>query len=112
MYAYDCSLLEVGVNTHTAVDSGPRKRDPEQRRREILDAASEIVVEQGAAALTHRAVAARSGLALGTMTRHFPSIDELRAATLRMLGDEIDRALDLVERELFSLTTSQGVVPG
>lgn len=88
------------MNAHTAVESGLRKRDPERRRREILDAASEIVVEQGAAALTHRAVAARSGLALGTMTRHFPSIDELREAALRMLGDDIDQALDIVEREL------------
>ncbi|NLO27590.1 MAG: TetR family transcriptional regulator, partial [Actinobacteria bacterium] len=63
------------MDAHRKADSRPRKRDPERRRREILEAAAEIVVEQGAAALTHRAVAARSGLALGTMTRHFPSID-------------------------------------
>lgn len=90
------------MSAHTAAGSGPRRRDPERRRREILDAAAEIVVEHGAAALTHRAVAAKSGLALGTMTRHFPSIDELREATLRMLGDEVDAALDMVEQELAS----------
>lgn len=102
MYAYVSSLTGVRVKAHTTAETGPRKRDPERRRREILDAAAEIVVQHGAAALTHRAVAAQSGLALGTMTRHFPSIDELREATLRMLGDEVDAGLDMVERELSS----------
>lgn len=90
------------MDAHRKADSRPRKRDPERRRQEILEAAAEIVVEQGAAALTHRAVAARSGLALGTMTRHFPSIDELRQAALQVLSDEIDQSLDEVEREIAS----------
>lgn len=77
-----------------------RKRDPERRKREILSAAAEVVVEQGAAALTHRAVAARGDIPLGTITRHFPSIDELREATLRALGDEMDVSLSMIDREL------------
>ena len=81
------------MTSDTAATSRPRKRDPERRRREILDAAAEIVVEQGTAALTHRAAAARAGVALGSTTRYFPSIDDLREATLRMLGDEIDASL-------------------
>lgn len=90
------------MSQDAAAEAGPRKRDPERRRQEVLDAAAQIVVEHGADALTHRAVAARAGLALGTMTRHFPSIDELREATLRRLGDEVDAALDEVEADLAS----------
>ena len=44
-----------------------RRRDPEARTREILDAATAIVKQEGTAELTHRAVAARSGLALGAV---------------------------------------------
>lgn len=88
------------MNTHTAAAPGPRRRNPEARQRAILDAAAEIVVEQGAAALTHRAVAARAGVALGSTTRYFESIDDLREATLRMLGDEIDAYIAEVERQL------------
>lgn len=88
------------MSAHAAAEARPRKRDPERRRREILDAAAEVIVEHGPAALTHRAVAARAGLALGTMTRHFPSIDDLREATLRMLGDEVDASIVQIEREL------------
>ncbi|MEV0678681.1 TetR family transcriptional regulator [Actinosynnema sp. NPDC050436] len=88
------------MGEHEPADPRPRKRDPEARRRAILDAAAEITVEQGAAALTHRAVAARAGVALGSTTRYFESIDDLREATLRMLGDEVDTYLAQVEQEL------------
>lgn len=81
-------------------DPRPRRRDPEGRRRAILSAAAEILVEQGAAALTHRAVAARAGVSLGSTTRYFASIDELQEAALGLLADEIDTSLDEVEREL------------
>lgn len=77
-----------------------RRRDPQARQRAILDAAAEIVVEQGTAALTHRAVAARAGVALGSTTRYFASIDDLRAATLQVLGAEMDASLDEIDREL------------
>lgn len=81
-----------------------RRRDPQRRRQEILDAAAELVVESGAPALTHRAVAGRAGVALGTLTRHFPSMDELRETTLRLLGDEIDETLDGIQDELAGCT--------
>ncbi|MGQ4450713.1 TetR/AcrR family transcriptional regulator [Streptomyces griseus] len=88
------------MSAHTAADRGPRKRDPEATRRVILEAAAELIVEQGAATLTHRAVAARAGVALGSTTRYFESIDDLRETALRMLGDEVDLYLDRMEREL------------
>lgn len=88
------------VNTPPDADSTPRKRDPERRQRELLDAAAEIVVAQGTAALTHRAAAARAGVALGSATRYFPSIDDLREETLRLLAAEGHDELDHLESEL------------
>lgn len=83
--------------TDTPVRATPRRRDPEARRREILVAASELVVENGAASLTHRAVAARAGVPLGSTTQHFASIDEIREAALQLLADEIDESLARME---------------
>lgn len=84
-----------------------RTRDPERRRREILTAAAEVITTSGPAALTHRAVAAQAGMALGTLTRHFPSIDELRRATLAMLTDQIDTELGDFASRLETLTPAQ-----
>lgn len=74
-----------------------RRRDPERRRREILTAAVELTVEYGSAALTHRAIAARAGVPLGSTTQYFASIDELREAALQQLADEVDRTLEELE---------------
>ncbi|QZY51267.1 TetR/AcrR family transcriptional regulator [Leucobacter tenebrionis] len=78
----------------------PRRRDPEGRRRAILTAAAEIVIEHGPAALTHRAIAARAGVSLGSTTQYFSSIDELRDTTLQQLADEIDDSLTQLESNL------------
>lgn len=80
--------------------AAPRRRDPERRRREILEAAAEIVVTRGPSALTHRAIAAHAGIPLGTITRHFPSIDALRETALETVGTENEAELDVVQREL------------
>lgn len=78
----------------------PRRRDPEARRRAIVTAAAELVVEKGPASLTHRAVAARAGVALGSTTQYFSSIDELREAALQVLADEIDAELARLEEAM------------
>ncbi|MBK0422783.1 TetR family transcriptional regulator [Leucobacter sp. CSA2] len=80
-----------------AEPAAPRKRDPEGRRRAILEAATELIVESGAAALTHRAVAARAGVPLGSTTQYFASIDELRDSALQVLADEIELSLARME---------------
>lgn len=83
----------------------PRRRDPEARRREILTAATELVIENGPAALTHRAVAKRAQVPLGSTTQHFTSIDELRETALRQLADEVETALDRLEPSISQLRT-------
>jgi len=82
-----------------------RRRDPEGRRRAILAAATELIVEHGAAALTHRAIAARAQVPLGSTTQYFSSIDELREAALQQLSDEIDEELERMEPHLADFVT-------
>ena len=87
-----------------AASSEPRrraKRDPEGRRRAIVEAAVEIIVHEGTRKLTHRRVAQQAGVPLGSTTHYFSSIDELRRAGLSELGrliesdyDEMFRAVD------------------
>lgn len=84
---------EAGRETAEA----PRRRDPEGRKRAILTAAAELVAERGAAALTHRAIAARARVPLGSTTQYFASIDVLREAALQQLADEIDESLATLE---------------
>lgn len=80
----------------------PGRRDPEGRRRAIVEAAAEIIVEPGAT-LTHRAVASRAGVSLGSTTQYFASLEELRSAALTRLADEIDADLAAVEGDLLPL---------
>ncbi|MGY1828826.1 TetR/AcrR family transcriptional regulator [Geodermatophilus sp. SYSU D01180] len=67
------------------------------RRAAIAGAAARVVAGGGPDALTHRAVAAASGIPLGTITYHFGALDELRAAAVgALLADETGRAEELV----------------
>lgn len=81
----------------------PGRRDPEGRRRAIVTAAAELVRERGAAGLTHRAVAARAGVSLGSTTQYFASLDELRERALQLLAEQIDDELAEVEEQLIPL---------
>ncbi|MFJ4513603.1 TetR/AcrR family transcriptional regulator [Streptomyces sp. NPDC088816] len=54
-----------------------RRHDP-QRRERILDAALEVLVADGVAGITHRKVASRADVPLGSVTYHFASLAELR----------------------------------
>lgn len=52
------------------------RTDPERRDR-IIDAALDLIADEGVAGISHRKVAARAGVPLGSMTYHFASMDEL-----------------------------------
>lgn len=83
----------------------PGRRDPEGRRRAILDAAVELIVESGPASITHRAIAARAGVSLGSTTQYFASIDELRELALQRIAEGIDRSLAEMEAAIPILLT-------
>lgn len=65
-----------------------RKHRPSARARRdaLLKAAIEITGESGAAAVTHRGVAARAGVPPATTSYFFSSIGELLAEALRSFG--------------------------
>ncbi|MEV1093533.1 TetR/AcrR family transcriptional regulator [Streptomyces microflavus] len=52
------------------------RTDPDRRDR-IIDAALGLIADEGVAGISHRKVAARAGVPLGSMTYHFASMDEL-----------------------------------
>lgn len=94
----------------TRQSATPRRRDPAARTQEILTAASAILTEEGSTELTHRAVAQRADLALGTVTRYFPAIDSLRGKALVRLSDGIDAELDELEPILLRIDTHPNLV--
>jgi AcrR family transcriptional regulator len=65
-------------------EMSPRKYDMSKRaatvartRQRIVDATRELHSEQGIAATSWDDIAARAGVGVGTVYRHFPSLDEL-----------------------------------
>ena len=65
-----------------------RRRDPEERRRTIVEAAATLITEAGSEGLTHRLVAKRAGVPLGSTTQYFATLDDLREAALARLQEE------------------------
>lgn len=55
-----------------------RRYDPDRRIR-ILDAALDVIAELGAGGTTHRHIAARADVPLGSVTYHFSSLTDLQA---------------------------------
>lgn len=67
-----------------STDLKPRTRlDPDERREAILDVASEVFMEEGFAAATMSAIAARLGGSKGTLYNYFKSKEELFTAYVR-----------------------------
>lgn len=64
-------------------------RDPERRKRQIVEAAAELIAQEGTRHLTHRRVAERAGVPLGSTTQYFKSIDDLLRAGLSLLAEQI-----------------------
>jgi len=66
------------------------------RRAALLDAAVEVIAEQGVAGATHRAIAARAGMSTSTTSYFFSSLDQLIAAALNVVGERIVARVDAV----------------
>ena len=84
-----------------------------QTRRRIIDATRALHTEQGIAATSWDDIAARAGVGVGTVYRHFPSLDELIPAcgdvsmeivalpdpeAVPALFDGVDAPADRIER--------------
>ncbi|WP_298440957.1 TetR/AcrR family transcriptional regulator [Gordonia sp. (in: high G+C Gram-positive bacteria)] len=68
------------------------KRDPNGRREQIVGAAADLL-RDGGAKLTHRLVAQKAGVPLGSTTYYFASLDDLTAAALELLAAGVDADL-------------------
>jgi DNA-binding transcriptional regulator YbjK len=91
-------------------EDGRRRRDPERRRQEIVTAAAELVTEVGTAALSHRKVAARADVPLGSTTQYFATLDDLRAAALEHLSRDIETYVEQVALAMADAMDPVGVL--
>lgn len=66
----------------------------EDRRRELIDCAINIISQNGLAGTTLAKVAARAGLSAGIVNHHFETKDALLIETLRTLSEEFEAALE------------------
>jgi AcrR family transcriptional regulator len=65
------------------------------RRQQILDAAAAIFTEKGFQRATMRELAARSGVATGTIYNHFDDKEALLRALMHRLNESEERSADL-----------------
>jgi len=75
----------------------PRKRDGDERRRELCDAAIRVLAEQGSRGLTHQQVDRAAGVPDGTTSYYYRT----RAALLQGVGT---RVADVDTENLRSVT--------
>ena len=76
-----------------------RRQRGEASRRAILAAASQVIIDDGVDALTHRSVAEATGVPLARVSYHYPRIEELMvAAATGYLLEFDDRLRTLAER--------------
>ncbi len=71
------------INFAILATATPRQRRKDARPQELLDAALALFVEKGFAATRSEEIAARAGVAKGTLYRYYPSKDELFKAMVR-----------------------------
>lgn len=66
----------------------PRRHDPDRRGR-ILQAVLEVVAEHGVARTTHRLIAARADVPLGSLTYHFTGMGDLLAQAFQLHAERM-----------------------
>ncbi|MGI8947974.1 MAG: TetR/AcrR family transcriptional regulator [Ornithinimicrobium sp.] len=97
-----------------AADSVVRYARGAHRRSVLIEAAGDLLLEQGRAALSHRAVAARAGLPLASTTYYFASADDLRDEALQHVAEAwVARAgavVDALPAQLDAAQAAQAVV--
>lgn len=87
------------------------RRDPEMAKKLILDATERLMLDEGYAAVTTRAVAKLAGLAPGLVHYYYPSTDDLLVAAYRRTTEaNFERLTEALQsenpvRELWRLQT-------
>lgn len=73
-------LVDAPSPLDTPVVPDGRRQRGEASRRAILVAASQVIIDQGVDALTHRSVAEATGVPLARVSYHYPKIEDLMVA--------------------------------
>jgi AcrR family transcriptional regulator len=76
-----------------------RQRRIARRRREIMDAAATVFLEQGYPSATTRAIAEAADIAEGTLYNYFESKRDILMGIFQQLQDETDALLDTVSTQ-------------
>jgi TetR/AcrR family transcriptional repressor of bet genes len=70
-----------------------RRETPQDRRRQLGEAALRCIVKNGNAGVSVRQIAAEAGVTQGLITHHFGEINELVAYAFDIMSDDILRAI-------------------
>jgi AcrR family transcriptional regulator len=70
-----------------------RRKNDDGRRDDLIAAATTVIVRDGVAAATTRRIAAEAGVPLGTVHYWFASKDDLLAAVVESVLDDLDSAV-------------------
>lgn len=92
-------MADTSTSKGRATGALPRKRaprNPEARKRQIIEAAADIIAREGPGKVTNRKVAEQAGVPLGSTTQYFKSVDELRRAGLSEVAQRLARDYDEV----------------
>lgn len=82
----NCPAVRIDVAGTTTEQSRGTSVRGQRRRRLLIDAAAELIMTQGFAAVSHRAVAQRADVPLAATTYYFASLDELLEEAVRHLA--------------------------
>jgi DNA-binding transcriptional regulator YbjK len=80
----------------------PGRRHEPDRRNRLIDVTLDLIAEVGVAGISHRRIAARAGVPLGSMTYHFDSMDQLLFEAFARFAETISK---LFEERLGAATT-------
>jgi Transcriptional regulator len=70
------------------------RASPDDRRQSLIEATIRVLARDGAIGASVRTIAIEAGVSPGLVNHHFAGIDALIAATYRMVGQRVSRALD------------------
>lgn len=83
--------------------AAPKRRRGHLRVAAILETASALFAEQGYDSVTMTEIAARSGTAIGSLYRFFPTKEVLADVLLRRFGERIEEELAALARDAETL---------
>ena len=83
-FSYDCTMTEEWTE----------EAGPEDARKRILRAATELIASHGADRVTHRLAADAAGVSPGTVTYHFTSREDLIREAFDLYSTEYAEGLD------------------